>query len=491
MVSDFGIAVLGEVASTENSNEVVGTAEFMSPEQAKGTEVDARSDIYSLGCVGFLALSGRVPFTGPTAAAILGQHITEPPAPLASVAPQVPPAVAAALDRCLRKDPDHRFSGGESLADALTPDAGTDRELPVPLRVFLKESRGVETTLSWTLLVQVAPFSGLMNALLLGEPWGVVAGWALGVAVVAGIPVEKLAREARRLLKSGFTLEDGIDAFVQDVGRRNEEFRFQVGQRVTWLDRTLNGLRLGGLLGTGATLLAGLLGGWQISSVAFELFPWAFTAGMWGFLFHELRVRRRGDVMGERLLRFLKGKSGKGIFKLGGFKLKRVASSVSGIHRSTEVAIGLAADRLFEELPRDVRKSLKGLPGTVRGLEDDAQAMRRQVAELDAVLAEIGDDDPSRPGVEERARVRAGVMATRDEAGDKLREAVTALETIRLGLLFMHSGTGTVESLTMDLEAARNISDHMENLLEGHREVERILLERRKTGVFTIVTEGD
>jgi hypothetical protein len=70
-----------------------------------------------------------------------------------------------------------------------------------------------------------------------------------------------------------------------------------------------------------------------------------------------------------------------------------------------------------------------------------------------------------------------------------LREAVAALETIRLGLLYMQAGTGTVESLTMELEAARGISDDMENLLAGHREVERILQERRKTGVFTLVTD--
>ena len=307
------------------------------------------------------------------------------------------------------------------------------------------------------------------------------------VAVLVGIPIQKLAREARRLLSSGFTLDDGVDAFVQDVGLKNEEFRFQVGQRVTWWDRVLRGVKQGGFLGAGISLLAGFLGGWQIVEVVVELFPLAFTTGLMGFLFQELRARRRGDLMGERFLRFWKGKIGKGLFKLGGYKLKRVAASVSGIHRSTEVAIGLAADRLFEELPKDVQKSLKGLPETVRGLEDDAQAMRRQVAELDGVLAEIGDDDPSRPGAEERARVRAGVTATRDEAGGKLREAVTALETIRLGLLFMHSGTGTVESLTMDLEAARDLSENMEGLLEGHREVERILQERRKTGVFTIV----
>ncbi len=124
----------------------------------------------------------------------------------------------------------------------------------------------------------------------------------------------------------------------------------------------------------------------------------------------------------------------------------------------------------------------------MKALEDDAQSMRRQVAEMDAVLAEIGDDDPSRPSAEERARVRASVEATRDEARTKLREAVAALETIRLGLLYMHAGSGTVESLTMELKAAQGISDDMEQLLAGHREVERMLEERRKTGVFTIVT---
>ena len=151
--------------------------------------------------------------------------------------------------------------------------------------------------------------------------------------------------------------------------------------------------------------------------------------------------------------------------------------------------IGLEADRLFEELPKETQKSLEGLPETVQALEADAQAMRRQVAEMEAILAEIGDDDPSRPSAAERARVRASVAATRDEAQGKLREAVAALETIRLGLLYMQAGTGTAESLTMELEAAKGISGDMDNLLAGHREVERILQERRKTGVFTLVTD--
>lgn len=190
--------------------------------------------------------------------------------------------------------------------------------------------------------------------------------------------------------------------------------------------------------------------------------------------------------MGERWHKLWKGRLGKLFFKLGGLGLKRVAPTVAGVHRPTEIVIGLAADRLYEELPKETRRTLKGLPDTVKALEDDAQGLRKQVAEMEVVLAEIGDDDPSLPSADERAQARANVEATRDEAQEKLRDAVAALETIRLGLLRMHAGSGTVESLTMELESARDLSDDMENLLAGHREVERMLQERRKTGVFTL-----
>lgn len=79
MVTDFGIAVRAGEVDGEVVTEVQGTAEFMSPEQAKGAEVDARSDLYSLACVGFYALSGKFPFSGSSPEAILGQHLTQPP----------------------------------------------------------------------------------------------------------------------------------------------------------------------------------------------------------------------------------------------------------------------------------------------------------------------------------------------------------------------------------------------------------------------------
>ncbi|MCG6987228.1 MAG: serine/threonine protein kinase [Gemmatimonadetes bacterium] len=486
LVADFGIAALVEAANPEGG-ELLGTAEFMSPEQAAGGEVDARSDLYSLGCVGFYALSGQVPFTGPTPAAILAQHVTRPPPPLLSVAPQVQAHIAAAIDRCLRKEPERRFSGADALAEALGPEGQIERELPVSLRVFIKQNRELETAVAWCLLGLLFAVPAMVTMLLSEGP--TAAGVLILDAVVAtllGIPVVRLLRDVRRLLKSGFTLEDAGAAWAQDVKLRDEEFRFEVGKRETFVDRVLRLLKWTGYAVAAVSLPTVLAAGGWIHTWVDNVFSWSLLTGLGASVVDEIRARARSDVMGERWLRVWDGWVGKRIFKVAGLGLKRVVRAISGAHRPTEVALGLAADRLFEQLPKEIRKTLKALPETVKSLEEDARAMRAQVAELNAILAEIGDDDPSRPGAAERARVRAGVEATRDAARDKLQQAVKALEAIRLGLLLMHGGGGTVESLTLDLEAAREVAADMANLLEGHREVARLLRERRETGTFAL-----
>ncbi len=483
MVTDFGIAILAEETGDEAPTQVMGTAEFMSPEQARGGEVDARSDMYSLACVGFYAISGKVPFTGSTPAAVLAQHLEEPAPLLSSTTPNVPPAVATALDRCLRKEPDRRYSGGEALADALLPDLEVDKELPVPLRVFIKQSREFESILSWCGMGMMLVVPSFLVGLVAGAGSALWA-FALPAAALLGLPLMQPARYARKLLRSGFTRDDATAAFIRDIDRREEEFRFEVGERVTWLDRILRIMKIGGF---SVAALSFPFMVWYGGSAEF-LFAASWTSGWTGLLYQELRARRRGDIMGERWHKLWKGRLGRWFFKLGGLALKRVAPAVAGVHRPTEIVIGLAADRLYEELPKETRRTLKGLPETVQVLEDDAQSLRKQVSEMEVVLAEIGDDDPSLPSAQDRAQARANVEATRDEAQEKLRDAVAALETIRLGLLRMHAGSGTVESLTMELESARDLSDDMENLLAGHREVERILQERRKTGVFTIAS---
>src|SRR5438876_1093196 len=77
MVTDFGIARLAHASGETAVGELLGTPEYMSPEQAAGESVDGRSDLYSLGVVGFFALSGTLPFTAPTTQAVLAQHLTK------------------------------------------------------------------------------------------------------------------------------------------------------------------------------------------------------------------------------------------------------------------------------------------------------------------------------------------------------------------------------------------------------------------------------
>lgn len=119
VVTDFGIARSDFNPALTQDGYVLGTVHFMSPEQASGDPLDGRSDLYALGCIGFLALSGQLPFEGSAPQAILVAHATKEPPTLRSVAPAVPPALAAVIDQCLRKRPDDRFANGEELSDAL------------------------------------------------------------------------------------------------------------------------------------------------------------------------------------------------------------------------------------------------------------------------------------------------------------------------------------------------------------------------------------
>lgn len=119
MVTDFGIARLAQSAPMTQTGTVLGTVFYMSPEQVAGDSVDGRSDLYSFGVLAFHALSGRFPFESETPSAILVAHVTKAPPPLRSVAPLVPAALAAIVDRCLRKDRDERFVDADELADAL------------------------------------------------------------------------------------------------------------------------------------------------------------------------------------------------------------------------------------------------------------------------------------------------------------------------------------------------------------------------------------
>lgn len=119
-VMDFGIAraMADSAATMTQTAQVIGTAQYLSPEQARGERVDARSDIYSTGCVLYELLTGQPPFTGDSPVAIAYQHVREEPIPPSQIDPDIPKWADAIVLKAMAKDPAHRYqNAGEMRAD--------------------------------------------------------------------------------------------------------------------------------------------------------------------------------------------------------------------------------------------------------------------------------------------------------------------------------------------------------------------------------------
>ena len=118
-LTDFGIVRVAEDAGLTNSGIVLGTADYLSPEQARGETLKGPSDLYSLGVVMFEMLAGRPPFIGPTAVSIAMQHASTNPPPLRQFNPMVPPVLEQLVNRTLQKEPEDRFSSAAEMQKAL------------------------------------------------------------------------------------------------------------------------------------------------------------------------------------------------------------------------------------------------------------------------------------------------------------------------------------------------------------------------------------
>ncbi|TDB94058.1 Stk1 family PASTA domain-containing Ser/Thr kinase, partial [Actinomadura sp. 7K534] len=116
-VMDFGIAraMADSAATMTQTAQVIGTAQYLSPEQARGERVDARSDIYSTGCVLYELLTGKPPFTGDSPVAIAYQHVREEPVPPSQVDPQIPQWADAIVLKAMAKEADHRYQNANEF----------------------------------------------------------------------------------------------------------------------------------------------------------------------------------------------------------------------------------------------------------------------------------------------------------------------------------------------------------------------------------------
>jgi cephalosporin-C deacetylase-like acetyl esterase len=175
VVADFGIARAVGAAGGERLTETglaVGTPAYMSPEQAAGdTDVDGRSDLYSLGCVLYEMLAGQPPFTGPTAEIIVRQHLLAEAPNVTRLRPAVPPPLEFALKRAMAKTPADRFSSTGQFAEALaaalpaaaTPDAAPPAVIFTSQESTVRLSKRRKPWLVALVLVAVVALLGLVE----------------------------------------------------------------------------------------------------------------------------------------------------------------------------------------------------------------------------------------------------------------------------------------------------------------------------------------
>ena len=470
LVSDFGIAHgregEGRGASTD-PGKIMGTAHFMSPEQAAGSAVDGRSDIYALGVVGYLAVSGRLPFESSNLPALMLRQATEAPESVMRAAPGLPSALGAAIDRCLQREPDERFPTGEALAEALVPPAETRPALPKTLRAWLNARNPLLVPyLGWSSLFTVL-MAGNISANVTGNPGSdLLDVLLLGTAAIAPIfPIMGFhLYQAKRQFRAGHTLADlrsaletmereraETDAVARDEGepRGHRVLRAATVASATWFGTTL------------VILASGLIHESQINQM-WILGPLLTTLGL-GALSNALDVQFIPDKVRAWWQTGIRDRLWKS--RLGSWLARRLGApersqlAGSSAFRATEAALGVAASELFAALPNEFREQLWELPDIVAALEARAAEAR---AEMDVVAHLV----PSGSAAAELLEAR------RAKAAAQLSESVAALEGIRLDLLRIHAGAGDLAPLTTLMDAARAIGEDLGRLAEAQREVE-------------------
>ena len=210
LVTDLGIAQDGRGRSLGAPTPIVGSAHFMSPEQVTGKPLDARSDIYSLGVVGWYAVAGQLPFDGKVSD-VLRKQAHEPPPPLAEVAPEVSPALAETLERALAKSLGDRFPTAEAFAAAIDLSVAPPLVASVPVQVWLSGGDDLRYVLA-------AAIGATGLAMSHRGPWTEMATYA--VAVFVALVLLELS-DVRRLLAAGYDLGALRSALRAEMNRMN------------------------------------------------------------------------------------------------------------------------------------------------------------------------------------------------------------------------------------------------------------------------------
>lgn len=541
LVTDFGIARAasesGDLSRLTATGMAIGTPAYMSPEQASGDrDLDARSDLYSLGIVAYQMLCGEPPFTGTATPALLVKHLAEAPVPIAQRRADVPADLAAIVMRCLEKNPDHRFQSATDLVQALRTGV-----LPAPPR----------TTTPRVVPAGAVPFDG--------SPIG---GMPLGTAGAAGngnggsyqapaysprtqavspasAPVASGALSAPAPSSTGYNLVDGDDYAATPAERARWEipqvakFRsraaFYVIVNVPLVILSLsNNHNFGGI-----TTFWTLFMAWQYAKLWTEGYDWRdvlrqprdrlfgdVLSDLWQSVEVTFNRKKREELRAQgRLRNGLRGAlrpaagppvdaappSIRVVRSAAAPTLAPVPDQELGSYR--DVVHGAREDReeivrLLATIPSEERTQLPAMTETASELVQTIEQVARQLARSDGdqgpdalarVEAEIAtleaeanplDTAGSEVRVRRLAMLRRECRLLRDVASQatvrrgQLESCRLALENVRLDLVRLRTGGSSVQGVTQVAERALSLARDVERAVQAQAEVQALMAPR-------------
>ena len=460
LVTDFGIARSSTSGATSLTQvgEVVGTPQFMSPEQAAGEPLDGRSDLYSLGVVAFFAVTGRLPFEAPSAGAVMAMHLTQAPPRVASLRPDLPQALCAAIDRCLEKEPEKRFENGEALAAALDPMRASRREVSPAVRMFqLQANQGIRAFL--IALVLMISLLGNISPRDDGDQLIVII---VGASVLWGILAQLVGR-ARYLQSVGFTFDevrDGLGVILAERAEARAQERANPRARKREDART-RAMLISFVLSVLGIMLAMSLrvkisdhnyrSGYLAVSIA------ATSAALFGLSIALLMMNQtRATVVDKQIVRLWCSGLGRAVFRLAGWRLHRELDANATPHTA-----GTSAPlALISSLSGAARRDLGNARARIELLEKTLRDLTDRQRQLEGALADAGEATPT---IDATLRARRdelvnGLSAARDQAIARRDRLASALENVRVQLLRLKSGVCEASDVAAELSAAEALA---------------------------------
>jgi eukaryotic-like serine/threonine-protein kinase len=455
-ITDFGIARAAGVATMTRLGEVMGTPHYMSPEQAMGETVDGRSDLYSLGVVGYFAVTGVPPFEADSVQALVAMQVSRLATPLTARRPDVPPRLAAAVDRCLAKDPAARFPSGEALAEALRDVHGGALETAAPVRAFHHAAEmGLAQLLTLVITLPILFLARLLGVIVLLVP----------MLAFAATLIVQLVGQVRALLAQGFDYED---VRAHALAERAVAGRGDVAADHPGAEGRARTTRL---VGAGIAFAGIALGATSAPDSSLKRIAWAAVyTGAIVLLAGLVQAGQRGGA-GQRIAHAASA------FWIGGLG-RRLFALVQRVVLRDRAALSAGAPRsaalLMDTLPAAARTRLAPWRPEVQQLERGVRELERRQQVAAAALAEdaaapaLTAIEPSDSTVT-ALRSRHDLLVERFRAEQKefavMHDAIMGvLANLRFHLVHMATGAPPWPQLDDDLAAVSAVVRRLEGL---------------------------